>query len=470
MALLQLRGDDRPLVEQIETGIRERVQSRALRPGSRLPSIRRFAVDHGVSRFTVVQAYERLVAAGFVESRRGSGFYVSLPREQRVDQPGGCDPQRAVDVLWLLHQSLAATPGRWMPGCGWFPGDWHDTPALGRALRQMSRQPLAAPVGYGAAAGFAPLRETLARRLNEIGIGATPGQILTTHGASHALDLIGRYFLRPDDTVLVDDPGYFNLFGLLRSLGARLVGVPRTPEGPDIAVLEDRLHTYRPRLYFTTGALHNPTGTSISPACAHRLLRLAERFDVTVVEDDVYGDLQPELTRLASLDQLQRVIYLSSFSKTLAAPLRVGYLAGPPVLVEKLTDLKLLTAVTSSEMNERVVQQVLREGHYRRHLNRLRARLHDARERVLGRFEALGLEVYGEPRHGLFLWCRLPGWADASVLARQAGEQGIVLAPGCIFRPDQGISPWLRFNVAFAGESVLYRFLENALRAGPPPP
>jgi DNA-binding transcriptional MocR family regulator len=453
----------RPLIEQVVAGIKQRVDERALRPGARLPSLRRFAEDHGISKFTVVQAFDRLVAMGYLKSRQGSGFYVAQRAEPGEAANRSCQLERAVDVLWLLRNALREQAHIAMPGAGWLPGEWMDGEGIRRSLRTLARQDGAHLTGYGLPAGYQPLRALLARRLEDQGIGCSPRQIVATRGATHALDLISRLFVKPGDAVLVDDPGYYTLFGYLKLLGARLVGVPWTTQGPDTAALESLILEHRPKVFFTNTLLHNPTGASISLASAHRVLQLAERHGLLIVEDDIYGDLLAgQATRLAALDQLERVLFVSGFSKTVSASLRVGFLACKYEIAESLTDLKLLTSLTTSEIDERLVYQLLTDGYYRKHLEKLRSRLRKARGDTVRNLERSGLEIYREAEDGLFIWARRNESENASPLAAAAARQGIMLAPGALFRPGQEASPWLRFNAAGCGNPAIFRFLETA--------
>lgn len=457
-----------PLTDQIVDGLKRQIDGRGLRPGSRLPSIRRFAAAHDVSRFTVVQAYDRLVAAGYLESRRGSGFFVNVP----ASEPRAASDRvlsKAFDDMWLLRLSTGDNRAAFVPGCGWLPGDWQDAAGLERGLREVARLGARHFVeGYSAAMGYLPLRQDIQRQLAATGINAELGQIMTTGGIVGALDLIGRYLLKRGDTVLVDDPGTLHIFGQLRTLGVTLMGVPWTPEGPDTDALAALIETHRPRAYFTNSVVHNPTGASISHARAHQVLRLAEQNELYVIEDDVYRDLQPEpAARLASLDQLERVIYVSGFSKTLSAQLRVGYLAAHEDLVRDLVDFKRMTSMATPDVTERLVHQVLREGHYRKHLARLHVRLGKAMDKALREHERCGLKPYIEPSRGMFLWSRFDHVDDSSALADAAAEQRIMLAPGMIFRPSLRPSPWMRFNVAFCDHLEIYDFLKQAAESEP---
>lgn len=456
-----------PLVDQIVTAIRTRIDDRVLRAGARLPPIRQLAEQCGVSRFTVVEAYDRLVALGHLQSRRGSGFYVTArPLPARPARSGEA-LERAIDAAWLMREIAQEGPDRILAGAGSLPADWLDGAGVLRALRTLSRRSDVRPVSYGSAQGYAPLRGQLQVRLAEIGIGATPEQIVLTYGVHQALDMVCRYFLKPGDCVLVDDPGYWNLFGNLRLYGVALLGVPRTPEGPDVNALEELLGHHQPRLFFTQSVLHNPTGCNLSPATAFRVLQLAEKHDFMVVEDDIYGDLAPDAaTRLASLDQLSRVIYTGSFSKTISGNLRVGFLACRPDLAQLLTDVKIVSMMSSPELAEQLIHQLLTDGHYRKLVDRLKGRLADATGRTLRLLERAGLQPEPEPAGGPFVWARVPGLADSAELARRAARENILLAPGNVFRPQNQPSGFLRFNVGFCHVPRLERFLGEALARG----
>ena len=427
------RGDS--LTDQIVHGIQRLVDTRGLRAYSRLPSIRQFAADHNVSKFTVEKAYDLLVASGHIESRQGSGFFVSKPVQSVPPVDKGPRLDRADNVLWLIRKQAQAFRFKHLPGVGWLPPAWLEENGLGRAMRELSRRETRSFIsGHGDAQGFAPLREDVSRQLAEFAVEAPPDQILLTNGTGDAIDLVGRYLIRPDDVVLVDDPGYLHAFGHFRALGAAVQGVPWNSDGPDLEVLESLVRAHRPRLFFTTSIAHNPTGRSTAQGSAFRLLKLAERHDFHIVEDDVDGPWHPEPPpRLASLDQLNRVIYVNGFSKALSPRLRVGFLAGHRDLVRDLLDLKLLTQAATSELAERLVHEVVVSGHYRKHRARLMGKLQRARDRALRRLEGIGLGPAEDGTHGLFAWMDVPGVADTTHLAEIAAGRDTLLAPGTLF-------------------------------------
>jgi DNA-binding transcriptional MocR family regulator len=269
--------------------------------------------------------------------------------------------------------------------------------------------------------------------------------------------------------VLVDDPCYFNFRALLRAHQAKIVSVPYTPSGPDVTRFEQILGSERPRLYITNSALHNPTGATPSLQTAHRLLTAAANHDLTIIEDDIFGDFEPERSpRLAALDGLNRVIRIGSFSKTLSASVRCGYIAARADWVEHLVDLQVATSFGGpSPVATEIIAKVLAGGSYRKHMDELRQKLTRTRRDVARKLGALGIEPWLMPRGGFFLWCRLADVQDATAVARAALEEDVVLAPGNVFSVSQSASNSMRFNVAHMSEPRMWDVLRRALKAQP---
>ncbi|UGY07373.1 PLP-dependent aminotransferase family protein [Bradyrhizobium quebecense] len=446
--------------------IRARIASRALAADDRLPSIRSFAATMGVSPSTVVEAYDRLAAEGLIRARPGSGFYVSSaalpPLALANDQP---QHDRAVDPFWVSRQSLDAASGALKPGCGWLPADWMPTEALRRAFRGLARAEDAVLADYGATRGSLALRRMLMARFADEGLEVSPEQVLLTMSGTQAIDLICRFLLRPGDTVLVDDPCYFNFRALLRAHQVKLVSVPYTPSGPDVASFEAVLEAERPRLYITVSGLHNPTGATMSPQTAHRVLNAAAAFDLTIVEDDIFADFEPEPSaRLAALDGLNRVIRIGSFSKTLSASLRCGFIAARADWIEQLVDLQVATGFGGPcAVATEIIASVLATGFYRKHVEELRRRLARARRDVGEKLQRIGIEPWLMPRGGFQLWCRLPDGCDSADVARAALADNVVLAPGNVFSTTQSATGFMRFNVAQCRDPKLMPALLRAI-------
>lgn len=451
-------------LSMVMAAIRQRIAGRNLTAGDKLPSIRAFAGTMQVSTSTVVEAYDRLVAEGVIQSRPGSGFYVASQAVPLALSEIGPKLDRAIDPFWVSRQSLAAGEGDLKPGCGWLPPSWLPEDGMRRALRTLSRANGPELADYGAPLGLPPLRQLIARRMGDRGIEASPDQIILTESGTQAIDLLCRFLLEPGDTVLVDDPCYFNFHALLRAHRARIVSVPYTPAGPDVELFAQALQQHRPRLYITNSAIHNPTGATLSPVTAHRVLKLAEAFGLTIIEDDIFADFEhAPAPRLAAFDGLDRVIHIGSFSKTLSASARCGFIAARPDWVEGLIDLKIATSFGGGRLAAELVLNVLRDGGYRKHVEGLRLRLSRAMGEANARLKSLGIEPWLEPQAGMFLWSRLPDGMDAADVARDALAENIVLAPGNAFSLSQSATSFLRFNVAQSQDVRIFEALRKAI-------
>jgi len=448
---------------RIAHDLEQQVEQGQLAAGTRLLSIRDAARAYGVSRNTIVDAYDRLVAAGLLDARRGSGFYVSHRR--RPDRATTGHFEEAVDLVSLLREQL--NQHHWVrAGDGRPPASWMQTTEINRYLAHgRSGAPEIDEFEYGRPQGYTPLRELVARILCDRSINAHPDQILFTSGANHAFDLLIRHFVEPGDAVLVETPGYYPLFGKLRLQKADIIGISRGASGPDADELDRKARRSGARLFFVQPMAHNPTGTSMDLAAMHQLLRVAERHDLMLIEDAPFADILPPTTpHLAALDALDRVVHIGTFSKTLAPSLRCGYIAANRRLVAPLTDIKMLTLVNSSGLIERIVHDVIASGRYRRHLSRLRKQVEQAAAAAVEQLQAVGIVDLQPPSGGFYLWAPLPARTDDLQLARQAAAEGIFLAPGSLFTPvaEQRLSG-LRINVAHGADARLLGFLRRAL-------
>lgn len=453
-----------PLVVQIVDGLQQQIAEQGLGPGAKLPSIRQFAHSHGVSVFTVVEAYDRLVALGVLQSRPNAGFFVRQ-RAAAAAEPASDSAALQFDAKWYLRQIFESRNLEVKAGCGWLPQGWLFEVGVRKAFRQLASEG-AELGGYGTPMGHPGLRALVAEMLVERQISATADSVLLTQGSSQGLDLLARYLVKPGDAVLVDEPGYPNIHYILRFMGARLVPVPRTPQGYDMPALEAAIAQHAPTAFFTQPRLQSPTNSVAPLRQLLRILQLAEGADMAIVENDIYADLDPGLhPTLASLDQLQRVAYLGSFSKTISPNLRVGYVAARAAWLEELALRKMVSGLTSSDLTERLIHRTLTEGRWRKHLSTLRERLAVAHGRVARRLHGLGFEIFTvEPAAGLYLWARHPDMPDAAELSKEAAKHSIMLGPGHLFYSEPRQTGWLRFNVAFSEDERLWVFLAAVIR------
>ena len=451
------------LVEQVVGGLAQLIEQGSLRSGERLPSVRQFAETHDIGASTVVEAYEQLVARGLLIARRGAGFFIAAKGAHVSPGLAFTPPVPVIDSAWLLSELYADERVPIKAGCGWLPGKWLDGAGLHQAERRITRSPGAQQVGYGHPYGYAQLRQLISQFLANWSLEVSPDQILTTHGATQGLDLIIRTMVKRGDTVFVDDPAYCNLIAMLRMADLNVIGIPRTPTGIDTDLLESLARTHKPKLFFTTSVLHNPTGTSYTPACAMRVLQAAERHGFWVVEDDIFRELgQAKDPMLAALDGLQRVIYVGSYSKTIAPSLRLGFIACQRDIARQLVHTKMVLTLTNSEITERLVHSVLTEGHHRRHVESLASSLLSAQGRVNAKLIEAGLTPFATPRGGMFSWAKFEHTdLSAREIADRARQKGIWLAPGDFFHLSPPQHPWFRFNVAYADAPELFAFFRQ---------
>jgi DNA-binding transcriptional MocR family regulator len=446
--------------------VRSKIASRAYPRGARLPSVRAQAASMGLSISTVVEAYDRLAAEGSISARQGAGFFVSGPVPPLVLSEIGPQLDREVDPLWVSRQSLETDADTLKPGCGWLPASWMYEAGMRRALRTTARASVSILTDYATPRGLIELRQVLSRRIAAKGIEVPPEKIMLMDSGTQAIDLICRFFLKAGDTVLVDDPCYFNFRAVLRAQRINIVGVPMTPTGPDIAAFQNALQEHSPRLYLTNSGIHNPTGARLSSVVAHRLLKLADSADLIIVEDDVFHDFENSpATRLAAFDGLSRVIHIGSFSKTISASLRCGYIAAREDWIEALLDLKVATTFGSSQLAAAVLHAALTDSSYRKHMEAVRIRLGKAMDKTISRLIATGITPWIVPESGIFVWCQLPGGANAADIARTCLRDGIVLAPGNAFSQSPTAGSFLRFNAAQSQDDKIFDVLTKALTA-----
>lgn len=463
------RTSTQSLTGQLADRFAERIRNRLLAPGARLPSVRECARQQGVSPHTVVAAYDQLLAQGLVEARRQKGFYVrdsaaattgaaSLSMTFVAQQP----PVQTVaaDASMLIRGMFHRPSDKPQPGMGVFPPDWLESTFMPAAVRRVTNTKALQEFSlqYGEPAGDSGLRRSLATKLARINVPAGPEQIVTTVGATHALDIVSRTLLRPGDPVMVEEPGWALEFARLEALGMRILPVPRHTDGPDLDVMERYCSAgegHRPKLFVSVSVLHNPTGYSLSPGSAHRVLQLANKHDFHIVEDDTYSHLAPEhATRLCALDGLQRTIYVSGFAKILAPNWRIGFLAASSEMVGRLLETKLIATLTTPSLFERALAWCIDQGQLRRHAERIRLRLDGARGRTVKLALGAGCTLASEPA-GLFGW--LDTGVDTDVLTQRMLDEGYLIAPGSLFHARRPPTTLMRINFATGQDAGFWR-------------
>jgi len=460
------RDSPTPLADQIEQRLHALMVSAQLPPGARLTSIRQLATQLGVSPNTVVTAYDRLVAAGLIDSRGTAGFFVADSPANAMPDAVRVEAGEEQEAVWLAQQANDQKAGVLQASSGALPATWLEDAVPAAAVQRGLARATAGMASRCPPQGLPELRERIATMLRSQGIAVDAGRVLTTYGGTQAIDLICRAFLRPGDSVAVETPGYFLLFDRLRQAGVNIVPVPRRHDGIDIDALDDACTRHRPRLLFIQSVLHNPTGWGSTAANLHRVLMLAQRHNVLIAEDDVQGHFHPgTATRLAQLSGLDGVIYYSSFAKAMSPALRLGYMAAEPALVKALLREKILSVLTTAALNEFVLLEVLAAGRWRKHLERLQQRLGTARVSAARQLREAGVLLEHAGEGGLFLWGALPAGVDVDGLVKEAFRRNILLVRGATFAADGAPDPHIRFNVAFSQQPRLAEFLREQLSA-----
>ncbi|WP_448106737.1 aminotransferase-like domain-containing protein [Pseudomonas azerbaijanoccidentalis] len=447
-----------PVIQQIVEALTCWLRCNGLEPGARLPSVRQIARINLLSQSCVVEACERLVAQGVLASRHGAGFVVAATAAVAQGRP---------EAVWLEDaDDKEGTPSCELQlGGGGLPESWRETDDLAYAIRQVSRTDMAGLFNYSTPLGLPALRGQILKRLKRLDINVEDSQILTTSGASQALDLIVRALFKPGESVVVESPGYPMLFDLLRLHGVSMLEVPRTPQGPDVTALEALLLKHRPRGLFINSFHHNPTGCSLTPGVAQQVLQLAKEHGVLVIEDDVYADLHNGPgKRLAALDD--GVIYVGSYSKTLSSSLRVGFVVSSIEVIARLAEVKMISSMGASRFCESVLACLLANGAYRKLVQRQLQRLNSDRQAALQQLEDAEWEVFGKPTGGLFIWAR-SRMSDYAQVRIQARRFGVVLSSATAFDPAGAANEWQRINVACACDPRARAFFQATARDRP---
>ncbi|MEP6825413.1 MAG: PLP-dependent aminotransferase family protein [Ramlibacter sp.] len=474
-----MKASSQSLTEQLSARFAERIRDRLLAPGARLPSVRQCAQQQGVSPSTVVAAYDQLLAQGLVEARKNRGFFVRevvavrTQRAQDAIETGASELSMAawstatglpssrsyapIDATALIRGMFHKISDKPQPGMGLFPADWLESTFMPAAVRKVTstRALQEFSLQYGEPQGDSGLRRALSKKLATLNLHTGPENIITTVGATHALDVVSRSLLRAGDPVMVEEPGWAVEFARLTAMGMRLLPVPRHADGPDLEVMARYCEVHKPKLYVSVSVFHNPTGYCLTPGSAHRVLQLANAHDFHVIEDDTYSHIAPEhATRLCALDGLQRTIYVSGFAKILAPNWRVGFLAAHPSLIGQLLDTKLLGTLTTPALLEKALALCMEQGQLRRHAERIRTRLDVARSRSVKLAQQAGCTFAAEPA-GLF------GWVDTGVdtdkLAQRMLDEGYLLAPGGLFHAVRRPSTLMRINFATTQDAAFWK-------------
>jgi len=464
-----------PLYQQIREGIRNDIAARALLPGSKLPSSRQLAADLHVSRITVANAYAELEADGLIESRAGSGTFVSpvwnidarIDRRTPFTSPSW--QQRMVSIPDPVRDRMLREASRPAEETGVIAfacahGDVRLFPMgeLQKTMTEVLREDGAVALGYDSPHGYPPLRQFLATYLLQHGMQVSADDVIITAGAQQGIDLIARALLQSGDAVAVESPTYAGVFECMESRAIRTVGIGLDAGGMDVAELQRVLERDHPKLIYTVPTFHNPTGAVMTAARRRELVTLAHRFDVPILEDDYMREVRfgsPIPPPIASFDQHGDVIYVGSFSKSLIPSLRLGYVVARGSLRDQLISLKGATDRCCSTLLQRVLWRLLERGTlftYWKRASRIYRRRQSVMLGALRTHFPLGSQWHAA-EGGFGVWVGVPPRVSVTALFDQAISAGVSIAVGAAFFPEPDDQPFMRLGFAAVEEQHIER-------------
>lgn len=458
------KSSELPLYHQIKDHLIRQIEIGLLMPGARLPATRDLADQLGVARISVVAAYEDLKAQGYITTHVGRGSYVTQnPLEAGAPELGrAAIPGRSHQKHTALYSLMktANRPGVINFGRGAPPETFLPVERLRIAIDSVLTQDGTAAIAYEMPEGYLPLRQQIAKKVLSQGITTDPGNILVTGGCQQALDLAVQALLNPGDVLLVGSPTYSGILNIAEIRRIEVIGVPVDEEGIQVELVESLIGQHLPRLIYVAPTYHNPTGTVMPIHRRRRLLALAERYQIPILEDGVYEELGYSHTcppPLKALDNNGLVLYASSFSKVLMPGMRIGYLIVDQRLYRRLASVKHAADVCTPALNQRAVTYMLERGWLDEHLDHLKEEFRVRRDVMIQVLAyAFPDAQWFTPQGGIYVWIKLPeDGPSATDLYIHAVQMGVAFAPGLIFFPDGQGERCLRLNmVAYPPEVI----------------
>lgn len=462
-----------PVYLQIRDQLREQIVHGDLPAGAQLPPERALARSLGVSRTTVVNAYDELEAEGLVKGYVGRGTIVAEGAAQASAQPiawgahfsgqGRRLVQHAQPTGLLTLHRLSAQPGVISLALGLPDPALLSPERLQRAWEKIIGRLGTAALGTCPVQGTQAVREVIGARMQRRQVTISPDELAVVNGSQHGLDLVLRLLAEPGDAVLVEVPTYFGALQCFQTWGVRLLTVPVDREGMDVERVEFLLARYHPRFIYTVPTYQNPTGATMSLERRERLLVLAQRYQVPIVEDDALGDLyfhQPPPPPIKALDRHGHVLYLSTFSKNLAPGLRVGWLVAPDTLIQRAILLNQVTELQPNTVGQHLVVEFARQGWLEEQIELARSTYSircQTMDTALQQHHTTARLHWVVPDGGMFLWLHLPSEVDAQDLLIETGRQGVVFLPGALMYPGGDTRNMCRLNFSVPDQPAIRR-------------
>jgi len=445
-----------PLYVRIAETLAHQMARGTLRPGDRVPSLRDLSRQQRVSISTALQAYLWLETRGYLEARPQSGFYVRTPFSSLIPEPQfetvqahptPVGPEAVLaDVIHALNN-----PDNVPFGAGTASPELYPNRRLNLILRRIVHRQPHHSARYDFPPGFEPLRRQIARRAIAAGCGFSPRDVIVTCGAQEGINLALRAVARPGDAIAVESPTYFGILQSAGSMGMKVIEIPTHPQdGMDLDELETVIRKHRVKACVSMSNCHNPLGYVLPDKYKKSLAGLTARWDVPLIEDEIYSDLTFDGARprsVKSFDRKGNVLVVSSFSKILCPGYRLGWVVAGRFRAE-IERLKMLSSVATPSLPQMVVAEFLETGGYDRHLNKLRSTLRlqvEGVRQAISKYFPQGTRI-SKPAGGYMLWVELPGRLNAVKLYRAALAQHITIIPGTLFSANGRYRNYIRIN------------------------
>ena len=450
-----LKKDGNPLYVRVANRLKDWIQDGTYLPGAKVPSVRELSDKLDVSISTILQSYDMLENQGFIEAKPQSGYYVklrTLVQEPSITRPVGAprfvqsqdafldvirscgDPELVALGGAVIHPSLLPVEG------------------LQRSMARVLRENPEEVIRYDRAPGHWGLRREIARRSLDMGSDVDPKLIMTTNGAMEGINIALKAVTKPGDTVAVESPTYYGILHSIESMGLKVLELPTcTQTGVDLEVFEEKIKKFPVKAMILTPSFQNPLGSLMSDEAKEKVVQLCSKYSITLIEDDIYAELNFEGQRpsaLKSFDKKEDVIFVSSFSKTLAPGYRVGWMIGPKKLSESLERVKFSSTLASNSIGQMAIADFLQHHNYDRHLRKLRQTLaqniHLTSKIIAEKFPA-GTKVT-QPKGGCLLWVEFPQNVKSLELHQRALKEGISIIPGPLFSASGKYQNCIRIN------------------------
>ncbi len=445
------------LYEQLAEEFSIRIDNGYFQPGDKLPSIRQISKVHHVSISTVQEAYRLLEERSLAEARPKSGYYV-LSSKPSLDMPDISRPsEKPLEVsqwelvVQLLHsheQDGALAMGKGTPDVS-----SNSMQPLAKIMSSISRRKDISLLTYDSLQGAKELRLQVARLMVDSGCRLHPDDIVLTSGCQEALACSMRAVAQTDDIVAIESPSFYGSMQTIQAMGLKALEIPTHPEtGISLEALELALEQWPIKVVQLTPICNNPLGYTMPDDNKARLIELANQYDIAIIEDDIYGDLSytyPRPRTIKSFDTEGRVLFCSSFSKTISPAFRTGWSA-PGRYIQQVKHMKYVSTACGSILQPRAIAEFIAQGHYERHVRKMRTQYLKNRDRMIdwvARYFPEGTKI-SYPQGSFLLWVELPKNIDTVELNEQLTSEGISIAPGILFTASKKYRHCLRLNYA----------------------